>query len=272
MASRVLYCGDTQFETITSAKGVDTFTHHYFLDGSRVLRSAFEAEGIECVHMPAHEITTRFPETSDELSGSYDVVVISDVGYNNFTLLAPYNRSPARVPLGPNRATVLHDFVKAGGGLIMCGGWLTFSGLNATGLYSGTVIEDVLPVTCLPGLDDRVEVPEGIRLTLNIPSHPIVQGLPWDDSYLVVGYNRVRPRPSAVVVASFGDDPALAIGMYGNGRSVAYTTDPAPHWSGTFMDWSGYSRFWGRIVKWAAGTFPSGDETTDTVSTASITR
>jgi uncharacterized membrane protein len=99
-----------------------------------------------------------------------------------------------------------------------------------------------------------VEVGSGVRFTLEQPEHPIVRGLPWEEDYLVVGYNRVVPKADATVLASFGKDPALVIGHYGAGRSVAYTTDPGTHWGGTLLTWSGYSELWWRILSWAAGS------------------
>jgi uncharacterized membrane protein len=248
---RVLYCGDTQVDTVTSAKGLDTFTHSYFRDSSHHLRNICADRGIECVHIPAGEIGLRFPEDHKTLA-EFDAIVLSDVGYNNFSLL-PGNRPPYKVPLGPNRAEVIHDYVQAGGGLVMAGGWLTFSGLDGKGLWGGTAVEKALPVTCLDGRDDRVEVGMGVRFTLSEPDHPIVKGLPWQDDYLVVGYNRVVPKPVSTVVAYFGPDPALVIGEYGSGRSAAYTTDPGTHWGGTLLTWSGYSELWWRILSWTAG-------------------
>jgi len=249
---RVLYCGDTQVDTIISSKGFDTFTHSYFRDGSHILRDALSSAGIECDHMPADRVRSEFPGTADELAAAYDVVILSDVGYNNFALL-PGNRPPLAVPLGASRPIAIRDYVANGGGLIMAGGWLSFSGLEGKGIYGGTLIEEALPVTCLRGQDDRAEVSEGVRFTIDRPEHELVAGLPWDDPYLVVGYNRVQSRPEATVVASLGPDPALVVWEYVKGRSLVYVVDPSTHWGGTFLSWSAYGEFWGRLVRWTAG-------------------
>lgn len=248
---RVLYVGDTQVETIIAAKGLDTFTQTYYKDSSHWLRNIFAEHSIECEHLPAGDIGAKFPGDAQALA-AYDVVLLSDVGYNNFSLL-PGNRPPLKVPLGPNRAEVIREYVAKGGGLIMGGGWLTFSGLDGKGLWGGTAVEEALPVTVRAGQDDRVEAGPGVRFTLEDPNHPIVAELPWEEEYLVVGYNRVLPRADATVVASFDGDPAIVIGEFGSGRGIAYTTDPATHWGGTLLQWSGYSELWRRLVSWAAG-------------------
>jgi len=249
---RILYCGDTQVDTVISAKGLDTFTHSYYKDSSHHLRDICAARGIECDHLPAGELGVRFPATAAGL-GEYDVVVLSDVGYNNFALL-PGNRPPYKVPLGTNRAEVIHEHVDDGGAVVMAGGWLTFSGLGGKGLWGGTAVEQALPVKCLEGRDDRVEVGAGVKFTLEQAEHRILDGLPWGEDYLVLGYNRVVAKPESTVLALFGNDPALVIGTYGKGRSVAYTTDPGTHWGGTLLTWSGYGELWVRILSWAAGS------------------
>ena len=49
--------------------------------------------------------------------------------------------------------------VKSGTGLLMVGGWASFSGLN--GRWRGSAIEQLLPVRCLPK-DDRRNVSSGL--------------------------------------------------------------------------------------------------------------
>lgn len=249
---RVVYCGDTQIETVIASKGIDTFIQTYMHDSSYLIRDALAAdpEHFTCTHIPGERVREDFPWTAEELRSQYDVVLLSDIGYDNFAL-PPGNRPPFKVPLGPSRPKAIRDFVERGGGLIMAGGWLSFSGMDAKGRYGGTPIEEALPVTCLRGQDDRMEVSEGTRFDLRLPDHELVGGLPWEEPYLVVGYNRVIPKEGSTVVASFGDDPAIVTGTYGSGRSVAYTTDPTRHWGGTSMEWSGYGDLWRRLVAWA---------------------
>jgi uncharacterized membrane protein len=249
---RVLYCGDTQIETVIASKGIDTFIQTYVRDSSYLIRDALaeEPERFTCAHIAGDKVREDFPWTAEELKAEFDVVLLSDIGYDNFALPLG-NRPPFKVPLGPSRPKAIRDFVLEGGGLIMAGGWLSFSGMDAKGRYGDTPIEEALPVTCPRGIDDRMEVSEGIRFDLKLEGHEIVEGLPWDDPYLVVGYNRVFPKSGATVIASFGEDPAIVTWEYGKGRSVAYTTDPTMHWGGTSLEWGGYRELWRRLVAWA---------------------
>ena len=120
-----------------------------------------------------------------ELDG-YDVVILSDIGSNSL-LLSPdtFERSLA----APNRLALLRDWVAAGGGLIMVGGYLTFQGIEGKGRYAGSAVEEALPVLISP-FDDRVERPEGVAPTVSAPDHPLADGLPatWPE---ILGYNRL---------------------------------------------------------------------------------
>ena len=134
----------------------------------------------------------------------------------------------------------------------MVGGYLTFQGIEGRARWAGTPVEEALPVT-MQATDDRVEVPAGIEPTVLLPSHPIVAGLPgpWP---ALLGYNRVRPRTGAAVVAAVGDDPLIVAGEHGRGRGVAFTSDCGPHWCPPpFVEWPGYARMWQQLLRWVSG-------------------
>ena len=116
-------------------------------------------------------------------------------------------------------------------------------------------MEAVLPVVCERGFDDRVEMTQGYAFSLSEAgrSHPITRGLRWDDPYLLLGYNRVRAKPDAEVLAAYGDDPQIVVGHVGKGRSMAFASDVAPHWAGSFVHWPDYGEFWTRAMRWLAG-------------------
>ena len=108
---------------------------------------------------------------------------------------------------------------------------------------------------CERGFDDRVEMVQGYRLGLTDAGrdHPITQGLHWDDPYLLLGYNRVRSRLDAQVLATYDGDPQIVVASSGQGRSMAFASDVAPHWAGSFVEWRDYATFWARAVRWLAG-------------------
>jgi uncharacterized membrane protein len=180
----------------------------------------------------------------------YDVVILSDIGSNSLLLSpATFERSLS----APNRLALLRDWVAAGGGLIMVGGYLTFQGIEGKGRYAGSAVEDALPVLISP-VDDRVERPEGVAPTVCAPAHPLAAGLPgnWPE---ILGYNRLTARPEAATVAMAGEDPLLVGWDFGQGRSVAFASDCGPHWAPpAFVEWQGYPTLWQNIADWAAGS------------------
>jgi uncharacterized membrane protein len=246
---RALIAGESWIMHTIHQKGLDAFTTTAYGTGHQWLQRALETGGWEVAHLPNHLAPEAFPTTMAELDG-YDVVILSDIGSNSL-LLSPntFERSLA----APNRLALLRDWVAAGGGLIMVGGYLTFQGIEGKGRYAGSPVEDALPVLISP-FDDRVERPEGVTPTVSAPNHPLADGLPaiWPE---ILGYNRLTPRPEAVTVAVAGDDPLLVGWTFGQGRSVAFASDCGPHWAPpAFVEWVSYPTLWQNMANWAAGS------------------
>ncbi|NEM92061.1 glutamine amidotransferase [Galbitalea soli] len=243
--SRVLLVGESWFVHSIHQKGFDSFTTSEFTLGGGEFRAALEAAGHSVEHLPAHEIATGFPATAAALRERADVVVVSDVGANSFQLLpATFTHSQLEV----DRTEVLRDFVLAGGGLAMIGGFMTFSGIDAKARWGRTVVAEVLPVSILDR-DDRVELPGGAA-PQRLAEHPIVAGLDavWPP---LLGLNEVRLRDGASLLAACAGHPLLAVGDYGAGRSAAFTSDLAPHWAPPgFLRWAGYGPLFDRLVRW----------------------
>lgn len=244
---RVLLAGETWHMHTIHQKGFDSFTTSAYGTGHQWLQAGLEAGGWEVVHLPNHLAAADFPTTAAELE-AYDVVLLSDIGSNTLLLSpATYDKS---LP-SPNRLTLLRDWVAAGGALVMVGGYLTFQGIEGKGKWSGTAVEEALPVT-ISRFDDRVETPEGIAPVISAPDHPMAEGLPevWP---AILGYNRLTARPEATVVARAGDDPLVVAWQYGKGRAVAFASDCGPHWAPLeFVNWDGYARVWQNMLGWAA--------------------
>jgi uncharacterized membrane protein len=174
--------------------------------------------------------------------------MLSDIGANTL-LLHPETFTKSKVL--PNRLNAIRDYVLAGGGFVMIGGYMTFQGIDAKAQYAGTSIEEVLPVTLLTR-DDRVECPQGASPMLRDGQHPIAAGLgdEWPD---LLGYNRVMQKPDTDLVATVGADPLIVAGKFGKGRSVAFTSDCGPHWAPPpFVGWTGYAPLWAQIADWVA--------------------
>jgi uncharacterized membrane protein len=244
----VLVAGESWITQSTHIKGVDHFTVSSYVEGIDPLRGALEAGGHTVEHLPAHLVPDHFPFDVEALA-SYDVVVLSDIGANSLALpRAVMERSETR----PNRLQVLADWVRAGGGLVMVGGYLSFSGFEAKAAFRGTPVEQVLPVTCVVG-DDRVEAPEGVVPELVHPGHPALGGVagPWPH---LLGHNRTVAAEDAEVVATLAGDPLIAVREVGDGRSAVFTSDCAPHWAPPEFceQWSGYAPLWQALLGWTA--------------------
>jgi uncharacterized membrane protein len=245
---KVLIAGESWVTHSIHQKGFDSFTTTSYHEGVGPLRSALEAGGFEVAFLPNHVAATELPATVDGLA-PYAAVILSDIGANTL-LLHPdtFERSERT----PDRLAALREYVAAGGGLVMVGGYLSFQGIDGRARWGGTPVEATLPVTMLPG-DDRVETPAGSEPVVRVPDHPIVAGLPhtWP---ALLGYNRVLARPDAAIVAEVGGDPLIVAGEHGRGRAVAFTSDCGPHWCPPpFVAWEGYATMWQQLVRWVSG-------------------
>lgn len=228
----VLLIGESWFTHLMEVKGFDSFTVSGYEIGTQWIEPALTAAGHEFRHLPAHLVDSGWPDLSE-----VDVVLISDCGANTFLLGAATFAGGEPVP---NKLTELADFVRAGGGLGMVGGYLSFSGIDAKAQFAGTPLAEVLPVLVAP-TDDRVEVPEGIDPVTRMPQHPALGGATSFGPLL--GYNRVVARDGATVLASCGQDPLVAVWEVGDGRAFAYTSDCGPHWaSRSYADGSDYAQ------------------------------
>ncbi len=243
---RALLVGETWVVSKFHIKGFDVVPLGGYEDFSVWFREALKNYAdVEIVHMPNHIALTLFPESLSALQ-EYQVLILSDVGRNTLT----FYPDMFRVPMGPGKLTLIQEFVNRGGGLVMAGGWMSFQGFRAMANYHGSPIEEVLPVMICDG-DDRVETTEGIKPEIVRSGHPILEGIPQDwPSFL--GYNRLRAKPHAELLAKVGEDAFLAVGEYGRGRTMAFASDLAPHWGCDFVRWAGYPLFWHQSIQWVA--------------------
>lgn len=200
-------------------------------------------------YLTGWDALAKFPETTESID-RYDVIFLSDVESDSLVLY-PVERS-MRAPMGPNRLKLIREFVRKGGALVMIGGYATFTGKQNIGNYHGTPVEEVLPVDCLEVNDDRMETPEGVKAKILKPDHPIVRGIDWAAGPVFNGYNRVQLKAGAEELACFEEtgDPLLAVWEFGRGRSMAFTSDIAPHWGAGFQQWPQAERFLDQALAW----------------------
>lgn len=247
--AKILFVGESWVKHTTHIKGFDQFTSVEYEEGAAVFLSCLERGGFTTEYVRAHEVSRRFPTTAAGLA-EYDAIVLSDIGSNSFLLA---DETFLRSEIGVNRLQLVSDFVAAGGGLVKVGGYMSFTGIDARARYGMSPLAVALPVEMLP-YDDRIEAPQGIAPELTTPDHPAIGKTPGDWPVLL-GYNRTIAKPGSTTIATVGGDPLLVVGSHGNGRTVAFTSDLAPHWAPpVFLRWDGYPVLWTALLDWACGS------------------
>ncbi|HBG27083.1 MAG: hypothetical protein A2Y10_00110 [Planctomycetes bacterium GWF2_41_51] len=170
------------------------------------------------------------------LKNDYDAIIISDYPAENFT---------------ESQIDKIIKKVKSGTGLLMIGGWESFTGLN--GGYNHTALTEVLPII-MEDFDDRANC-SGPCLIVRNREHIITDSLPFENQAPAVGgFNKLRLKRFCNEILSVrrfkaeykdgkfefleaGDFPLLVTGSYGKGNVAAFASDAAPHWVGPLVDW-----------------------------------
>jgi uncharacterized membrane protein len=203
------------------------------VDGNaRYLLGCLKAFGADVAHRPP---SATLPASL--LKPHPDAIILSDM-------------PAAKVPAATQKR--IAACVEEGAGLLMIGGWASFSGPLAG--WRGTIVENILPVRSL-GRDDRAVFPSGALLVADAP-HPILNPKALERPPAICGMNRVLPRPGAKVILSVFpirarrlssgtvaptlETPALPLLVLSGDprrRTAAFATDVAPHWCGGLLDW-----------------------------------
>lgn len=124
---KILFIGESPHIHMIHSKGFDSFTSSKYEEGADYLLSCLRRGNIDVDYMPAHIVQTRFPHTAEALA-CYDAIVISDIGSNTFLL---QNRTFYNMDIIPDALQLIADYVAEGGGLLMIGGYLSFTGIEA---------------------------------------------------------------------------------------------------------------------------------------------
>lgn len=245
---KILYAGDTTLDTAASyLAGIMTWA------------------GLNFDYLPSDKTIAQALADGAE----YDLYIISDYPVNNIT--------------AQDFETIINS-VKNGAGLIMLGGWESYHGLG--GNYDTSPLAEVLPVK-IKSIDDRVNSAQPCIIE-KICDHPILSDLPFDKPAGIGGYNLFEPKETAQVIlkgrhfkVTYQNDqyefekqhaiPLLVLGEYGQGRTVCFATDVAPHWVGGFVDWGlprvtaqaknseaievggDYAQFFANLLNWCMG-------------------
>lgn len=135
--------------------------------------------------------------------------------------------------------------VLSGTGLLMVGGWGSFSG--PFGNWKGSEIEKLLPVNCL-AKDDRHNLGSGLYV-FSKKNHAVIKGIDLKNAPVIIGFNEVTPKKEAEVLLTVKafhpsrkkfdkkEYPLLVLNKNSELRTAAFMTDFAPHWCGGLVDW-----------------------------------
>lgn len=247
MSIKVLLAGETWISQSTHFKGFDSFSSVTYHSGADAYIAALAAFGISVTHMPAHDVPQDFPKTVTECE-QYDVIVLSDIGANSLQL-PPETWLHGQA--SPSRLDALNEWVHAGGGLMMAGGYLSFQGFQARANFARSPLAKSLPVT-MSDFDDRVECSAGEKARAVGTTHNL-SALVTSETPNLLGYNRVFAKDEAEVVATVGEDVLIATGNYGLGRTLVWTSDIGPHWCPQeFLDWSGFAPLMAGMITYLA--------------------
>ncbi len=145
MQKKILLVGESRTSTSVHVKGFDQFATATWHNGATDFMAALADSDYAITYMPAHAAATEFPLTPAGLQ-QWDAIILSDIGANTLLLHPDTWLKSQRTA---NRLTLIHDYVAAGGALMMIGGYFSFQGINGGARYHNTAVEKVLPVRCL---------------------------------------------------------------------------------------------------------------------------
>ncbi len=223
-------------------KGLEIFNYGTWL------KNALESTGEHQVDsVPSWDFYKLPPGKYEQILSDYDVIVFSDVEGKLFQLAPDFfdkEEFGKRIITFPDRTRLTMEAVRSGKGLMMLGGWYSFTGEVGKGGWGRTPLRDILPVKCL-ATEDLVESTEGYypEITEEGAAH---FNKPFEDFPPILGYNETLPVPEGQVLMRVKETghPLVAVRQVGKGKVLAYTSDPAPHWGLNFVYWKQYNNFW----------------------------
>ncbi|HOQ60529.1 MAG TPA: glutamine amidotransferase [Vicinamibacterales bacterium] len=254
--ARIYYAGDwavlvgpsfAETPFYHSPKGLEIFNYGTWLTDA--LQSTGEHQ---VTSVPAWDFYKLPPGGYERVLEGHDVFVFSDVDAKLFQLAPSFfdrEKFGSTILTFPDRIRLTIDAVRAGKGVMFLGGWYSFTGEMGKGGWGRTRLAELLPVRCLE-TEDLVESTEGFTARPTAAGAPAFAGLDLGAMPPLLGYNKVRPSEDGRVLAEVREtgDPLVAVRRCGAGRSLAFMSDPAPHWACNFVFWERYAEFWLRCL------------------------
>ena len=200
---RVLLLGESYSATHTFVRGRNYVTLPQYGHFGTEIAAMLEKEGFDVTLIVTHDIPEKCPVRREDF-GAYDVVILSDVGSDTM-LTQPPNQEGKR---NPNRLQELAGYVEQGGGVVMVGGYFSFSGIGNQARYNLTPLAKALPVS-ISNYDDRVECPEGVFVEVTYSGNTrLFEGIRMEDCPPFGGYNKTVIKEDAIKRYSSATQPA----------------------------------------------------------------
>jgi Ca-activated chloride channel homolog len=96
----------------------------------------------------------------------------------------------------------------------------------------------------------RSAIKEDMFTCVRVGDHPLLAGFGKNDLPLSLGYVMTEVKPTAqLLLALETGDPLLAVGRYGLGSGMAYTSDLTERWGGEWLAWDGCGKFWAQALR-----------------------
>lgn len=227
-------------------KGLDIFNY------GKWLKEALESGGHEVNSVSSWDFYKLGPGQYEEIIETYDILIFSDFEAKLFQLAPDFfdrQKFGDKILTFPDRLRLTIEAVNGGKGLMLLGGWYSFTGEAGKGGWGRTSLKDVMPVKCLD-YEDLIESTEGFFPAARNRGEQIFDNLDLDSFPPIMGYNKTEKITQGEVLLNIKEteDPLLAIRTYGKGKVLAYTSDPAPHWGCNFVFWKNYNAFWNKCV------------------------
>jgi len=93
-------------------------------------------------------------------------------------------------------------------------------------------------------------IKEDLFGSVQVGDHPILAGYTQSDLPFTLGYVMTEPKPTAqLLLAVETGDPLLAVGRFGLGSGMAFTSDVTEKWGGEWLVWDGCGKFWAQVIR-----------------------
>ena len=145
----------------------------------------------------------------------------------------------------------LRDYVAAGGGLLMTGGYYSYG----AGGYAGSPLAEALPVNFSDRVPDleQLSPPALVRVG---PEAQALAGVSLSGHPLCFWRHRLSPKPGAWTELAAGGEPLLICGTYGQGRVAVLASaafgDPQPGQTAYWED-PQWTEVMARVMRWLVG-------------------